>query len=244
MIGRALRAQARALPGDYPLAGASLGALLLGLSIAANIPAEVASAPAAAGERVAATLDAVAAVYAAVMAAIYGSFRFTIDLRDGVVARRATVVHRWPVLIARVPATVLGGAVVALAALVGSTIATSIVGVGSVIDGAEVGRIVAVGGAAAVWGLAVGLLVRAHLTALFIAPLSLGIAMFAASQGWDAARWLPLPALVQAVGLDLAALGFDAAGSLDFAVAIGVSGAWIVAALAAGAAFFLLRDLP
>lgn len=244
MIGRALRAQLRGMPFDLPLAGAALAALLLALSIALNVPPELASTPAAARGAVHDALGAVTAVYAATMAAVYGSFRFTIDLRDGVVARRATIQHRGAGLIARLPVTALGGAVVATAAMTGAGIATAIALGDVVIPSRTVVATLVVGAVAALWGLAIGLVVRAHLTSLFVAPLSLGIAMVVASQGWDAtAVWMPLPVLVRAAGLDLSALGIDAATQLDPAVAVLVCTGWVGAAIAAGAASFILRDV-
>ena len=242
-LGRALLAQARAAVGDLPLAGVCVAALVLSASIGASMPGDVAAAPDGAKDAIAAPLSTVLAVYAAVMAAIYGSFRYTVDRRGGVVAQRATLQPRRWALAARIPFTALGGALVGMAALLGgrAAVATALGLHG--LEPAAVGAVAIVGAAAAVWGLGIGLLVQAHLPSLFVAPLSLSAALLVAAPWPAVAAWFPLPTLVRATGLDLAPLGITAAVGPEPVAAAALAAAWITAVLAAGAASFLRRDL-
>ena len=242
-LGRAVRAQARAAVGDLPLAGVCVAALVLSASIGGSVPGDVAAAPDAAKDAIAAPLSTVLAVYAAVMAAIYGSFRYTVDRRGGVVAQRATLQPRRWALAARIPFTVLGGAIVGVASLLGGRVALSAaLGVRG-LDPATVGSVAIVGAVAAVWGLSVGLLVQAHLPSLFVAPLSLSAARLVALPWPAAAAWFPLPTLLRAADLDLAPLGITAAVGPQPAAAVAMATAWIAAVLTAGAVSFLRRDL-
>ncbi|MGC0368134.1 hypothetical protein [Microbacterium sp. SLBN-111] len=242
-LGRALRAQARAAAGDLPLAGVCVAALVLSASIGASMPGDVAAAPDAAKDAIAAPLSTVLAVYAAVMAAIYGSFRYTVDRRGGVVAQRATLQPRRWALAARIPFTALGGALVGVAALLGGRAAVAAALGLHGLEPAAVGAVPVVGAAAAVWGLGIGLLVQAHLPSLFVAPLSLSAALLVAAPWPAVAAWFPLPTILRAAGLDLAPLGIIAAVGPEPAGATALATAWIAAVLTAGAASFLRRDL-
>ncbi|WP_431795757.1 hypothetical protein [Microbacterium enclense] len=242
-IRRALAAQAVSAVGDVPLAGVCAGALLLSASIAANVPADIAAAPDDVKALVAAPLATVLAVYAAVLAAIYGSFRYTVDRRAGVVAQRSTAQPRPWALVARPPFTALGGVLVAAASIVGGRLALAPTLGGIGLDAGTVAAALAVGAVAALWGLGVGLLVQAHLPSLFVAPLSLSGALLAAPLWPDVVGWLPLPALLSAAGLDLGALGLDGGVGPAPGIAPAIAGAWVVAILAAGGWSFLHRDL-
>ncbi|WP_156496114.1 hypothetical protein, partial [Microbacterium sp. T32] len=233
-LGRALRAQARATVGDLPLAGVCAAALVLSASIGASMPGDVAAAPDAAKDAIAAPLSTVLAVYAAVMAAIYGSFRYTVDRRGGVIAQRATLQPRQWGLAARIPFTALGGALVGVAALLGGRAAVAATLGLHGLEPAAVGAVAIVGAAAAVWGLGIGLLVQAHLPSLFLAPLSLSAALLVAAPWPAVAAWFPLPTLVRATGLDLAPLGITAAVGPGPVAAAALAAAWITAVLAAG----------
>lgn len=118
-LRRALAAQAVSAVGDVPLAGVCAGAMLLSASIAASVPADIAAAPDDVKALVAVPLATVLAVYSAVLAAIYGSFRYTVDRRAGVVAQRSTVQPRPWALVGRLPFTALGGVLVAGASVLG-----------------------------------------------------------------------------------------------------------------------------
>ncbi|WP_307382469.1 MULTISPECIES: hypothetical protein [Microbacterium] len=229
--------------GDLPLAWVCAAAIVLSASIGASVPGDVAAAPEAAKVAIAAPLSTVIAVYAAVMAAIYGSFRYTVDRRGGVVAQRATLQPRRWGLAARVPFTAVGGALVATAALLGGRVALAAALGARGLEPATVGTVAIVGAAAAVWGLGAGLLVQAHLPSLFVAPLSLSAALLVAPLWPAVAPWCPLPTLLRAAGLDLAPLGIDAAVGPARGVAVAVAAAWLAAALAAGTVSFLRRDL-
>ena len=240
---RALAAAARSFLGDIPLAGVGVATVVLSASIAASIPADAAAAPEEAKALLAGPLSTVVGVYAAVMAAIYGSFRYTIDRRTGVVAQRATLQPRAWALVGRIPFTVLGGALVGAAAVLGARLALAPTLGLTGLDAGGVGAILVVGAAAAVWGLGVGLLVQAHLPSLFAAPFSLSIAMVIAPLWPHVAAWFPLPMLLRGTGLDLTALGIAATSGPQGATAAALAAASIVAVGAAGAVSFLRRDL-
>ncbi|MBB3156854.1 hypothetical protein FHS07_000538 [Microbacterium proteolyticum] len=241
--GRTLAAQGRSFEVDLPLGGIAAATLVLSASIAASIPADVAGAPDDVKMLVVGPLSAVIGVYAAVMAAIYGSFRYTLDRRSGVVAQRATLQSRPWALVGRVPFTALGGAMVAAAAVLGGRLAlVPTFGLAGV-DLGGVLAILAVGAAAAVWGLGVGLVVQAHLPALFVAPFSISAALMAASPWPDIAAWMPLPTMLRGAGLDLAALGVGEAVGPTQEMASALATAWVATALAAGAWSFLRRDV-
>lgn len=242
-VGRALTAQGRSFGADLPLGGIGAATLVLSASIAASIPADVVGAPEDVKMMVVGPLSTVIGVYAAVMAAIYGSFRYTVDRRSGVVAQRATLQSRPWALVGRVPFTALGGATVAAAAVLGGRLAlVPTFGLAGVDPGGVLATLV-VGAAAAVWGLGVGLVVRAHLPALFIAPFSISAALMAASPWPDVAVWMPLPTMLRGVGLDLAALGIGDTVGPSHVLASALATAWVAAALAAGAWSFLGRDV-
>jgi hypothetical protein len=229
--------------GDVPLAGVGVAALVLSASIGASAPADLASAPEEAKSAIAVVLVTVTAVYAAVMASIYGSFRYTIDRRTGVLAQRATLQPRRWGLAARVPFTALGGALVASAAMLGGRVSLA-ASLG--LRGVDVGVVAAtliVGAAAAVWGLGVGLLVRAHLPSLFVAAFSLSVALVIGPFWPGVAAWLPLAVLLRSAGLDLTFVGISAAvgPAPGFAVALGII--CTAGIVTVGAWAFLRRDL-
>ncbi|MDF2918246.1 hypothetical protein [Microbacterium sp. NPDC086615] len=242
-LGRALSAQARSAVGDLPLAGVCVAAIVLSASIGASVPGDLATAPDEARAAIAAPLSTVIAMYGAVMAAIYGSFRYTVDRRAGVVAQRATLQPRRWHLAARIPFTALSGALVAVASLLGGRLAlTAALGLRG-LDLGSVGISAVIGAAAALWGLGIGLLVQAHLPALFVAPLSLISAFLIAPLWPSVAAWLPLPTLLRAVGRELGPLGIDAAVGPVPAAATALAAVWIAAVLSGGAWSFLRRDL-
>jgi hypothetical protein len=242
VIGRALRAQARGAAGDVVLLGVALAAFLLSLSLAMSIPAELAEAPSAAREELVAPFDAVLATYAGILAAVYGSFRYTIDRRDGVVAQRLMLESRWALLVARVPAAALGGAVVAGAAVVGGRTALLVTMGGVPVNASAVASAVALGAAAALWGLGVGIVVQAHLAALFAAALTMGFGMLVALIWSAGAAYLPLPALLGAFQFDVSVIGIPADRRLGPA-AVPFAAGWVLLAVGAGAIVFLRRDV-
>lgn len=242
-LRRALAAQAVSAVGDVPLAGVCAGAMLLSASIAASVPADIAAAPDDVKALVAVPLATVLAVYSAVLAAIYGSFRYTVDRRAGVVAQRSTVQPRPWALVGRLPFTALGGVLVAGASVLGGRLALAPALGTAGLDAATVAAALVVGAVAALWGLGVGLVVQAHLPSLFVAPVSLSGALLVAPFWPDTAAWLPLPALLRAAGLDLAPIGLDVGAGPAPGVAGALTGAWVAAVLAAGGWSFLRRDL-
>ncbi|MCG7416382.1 hypothetical protein MHY30_02505 [Microbacterium sp. ACRRU] len=241
-LKRTVLSQALCAARDLPLVGVAGVAAVLSASIAASIPTDVALAPDAEKVLLAETLSTVIAVYAAVMAAIYGSFRYTIDRRVGVVAQRATVQPRGWALVGRIPFTALGGAAVGMAALLGARLALvpafALLG----LHARDVAATIVVAAAASLWGLGVGLLVQAHLPALFVAPISLSLAVMLAPVWPTFCEWLPLPTFLRAGGLDLSVLGL-ADGGVDQSLAVLIASVWLVGVVVVGAGSFLRRDL-
>ena len=216
---------------------------VMSLSLATSIPPEFADAPADVRDTLTAPFSTVLATYGAVLAAVYGSFRYTIDRRDGVVAQRLMLQPRWATLVVRAPASALGGAVVALAAIVGGHVALGIAMGGIPVDGASVGSTLALGAVAGLWGLGVGLVIQAHLVALFVASLSMGAALLVAMVWKAGAIYFPLLAMLDAFRFDLTAVGVMPKESLDGPVAALVTIGWILVALFAGGASFMNRDV-
>jgi len=243
VIGAALRAQSRSFAGDIVLIWTVAASFVMSLSLATSIPPEFADAPADVRDTLTAPFSTVLATYGAVLAAVYGSFRYTIDRRDGVVAQRLMLQPRWATLVVRAPASALGGAVVALAAIVGGHVALGIAMGGIPVDGASVGSTLALGAVAGLWGLGVGLVIQAHLVALFVASLSMGAALLVAMVWKAGAIYFPLLAMLDAFRFDLTAVGVMPKESLDGPVAALVTIGWILVALFAGGASFMNRDV-
>lgn len=243
MIGRALRAQARSFAGDVVLLGVAAAAFAMSLSLATSIPPEFADAPADVRRELAAPFSTVLATYGGVLAAVYGSFRYTIDRRDGVIAQRLTLQSRGSTFLVRVPVSALGGAIVALAAVAGGHTALLVTMGGIPVDWSSAGSTVALGAAAGLWGMGIGVVVQAHLAALFIAALSMGAAMLV-TMFWSAgAVYLPLLAMLEAFRFDVTAVGITPSEGLDSASAVLVSAGWVLLVLVAGGISFLRRDV-
>ncbi|WP_256041468.1 hypothetical protein [Cryobacterium sp. SO1] len=183
------------------------------------------------------------ATYGAVLAAIYGSFRYTVDRRNGVVAQRLTLQPRWATLAARVPAAALGGALVALSTIVGGHVALAVSMGGTNVDWPTTAASAAVGAAAGIWGLGVGLVVQQHLLALFVAPVTLAVATVVAIFWKAGAVWFPLPTMLSAFGFDVSEIGFQDGAALDRPLAATFSVVWIFLILTVGAMSFLRRDV-
>ncbi|MGB4135356.1 MAG: hypothetical protein WA971_02260 [Microbacterium sp.] len=243
MILRALRAQGRSFSGDLTLLAVALLAVALSLSLAANVPHELATASDEEKGIYAASFEVVIAIYAAIMSAIHGAFRYTVDRRNGVVARQATLHPRWVIAAARAPFTALGGSVIATLAVVGGHVALRVAIGGIAIDGRAVAAAVGVGAISALWGFAIGLIMELHLLTLFVAPLTLGVAMIVAIFWPRVAVWLPLLTMVEAGGFDLMALGVSPADALDPVIASWALAGWMAMSSGVGAVCFLVRDI-
>ena len=243
MIRHALQAQARSFTGDVVLLGMAAAAFVMSLTLATSIPPEIAEAPAGARGALTAPFSTVFATYGAVLAAVYGSFRYTIDRRDGVVAQRLTLQPRWASFLARVPASAAGGAVVALAGLVGGHTALTVVLGGVPVEWSAVGSTLAVGAIAGLWGMGLGVVVQVHLVALFAASLSMGAAMLVALFWKAGAVYLPLLAMLAAFRFDLTAVGIMPGDGLDSSLAALVAAGWVLLALVAAGAMFVSRDV-
>ncbi|WP_341944818.1 hypothetical protein [Microbacterium sp. LWH11-1.2] len=243
MIGQALRAHVRTFAGDIVLLWVVVAAFAVSLSLATSIPPELAEAPADVRTALTAAFTAVLATYGAVLASVYGSFRYTLDRRDGVVAQRLMLQPRWVTLLVRAPASALGGAVVALAGLAGGHAALAFAIGGIALDGTAVGSTLALGAIAGLWGMGLGIVVQAHLVALFAASLSMGAGLLVAILWKAGAVYLPLLAMLKALRFDVAAVGIMPGESLDGSTAVLVTAGWVTAALLAGWLSFMNRDV-
>jgi hypothetical protein len=243
VIRRALRAQARSFRSDVVLLWSAVAAIVVSLSLATNIPPEFADAPADAREALIASFAAVLATYGAVLAAVYGSFRYTVDRRDGVIAQRLMLQPRWAILLVRLPTSALGGAVVALAGVVGGHVALTIAMGGIPVQWSSVGTAVALGAVAGLWGLGLGIVIQAHLVALFVASMSMAVALLVAPFWSVGAAYFPLLAMLEAFQFDLTTVGLAPEDALDTSLAVLVAAGWVLVALAAGAVAFLKRDV-
>ncbi len=243
MIGRAFRAHARSFAGDVVLFWVAVAGFVLSLSVATNIPPELADAPADVRAALTAPYEAVLATYGAVLAAAYGSFRYTVDRRDGVVAQRLMLQPRWATLLVRVPASALGGAIVALVGAVGGHVALTVAMGGPPLEWASVGSALGLGALAGLWGIGVGVVVQAHLVALFVAPMSMSVAVLVAIFWGPGAVYLPLLAMLEALRFDVSALGIPPNEGIDSSTAVLVTAAWVLGALVAGGLSFMNRDV-
>nr|WP_201471340.1 hypothetical protein [Microbacterium hydrocarbonoxydans] len=243
MIGRALRAQARSFSGDIVLCWVSVASIAMALSLVTSIPADFVTAGAAAREAFAAPFSAVIAMYGAVLASVYGCFRYTVDRRDGVIAQRLMLQHRWATLAARLPAAALGGAVVALTGVVGGHLALAVAVGGVPVEWGSVWPSLALGAAAAIWGMGVGIIVQAHLVALFVVSASMGSAILVALFWKAGAAYMPLLAMLEALRFDLGAVGFAPGDTLDGSAAVAVATGWLLVILAAAGVTFMRRDV-
>lgn len=243
MIGQAFRAQARSFTGDVVLLGVVLAALVLSLSLATSVPPDLRDAPDAVRAAFIESFRVILATYGAVLAAVYGSFRYTVDRRDGVIAQRLTVQPRWAIFAARVPASAVGGAIVALAGAVGGQLALTVCLGGVPVEWSAVGSTLAFGAVAGLWGLGVGIVVQVHLVALFVASLSMSGALVLAMFWSAGAVYLPPLVMLEATGFDVGTVGIMPDGRLDTGLAVAVTAGWMLAALLAGGFSFLKRDV-
>lgn len=243
MIGRALRAQTQSLAGDVVLLGVAVAAFAMSLALAASIPSELAAAPVDVRDELTAPFRTVLATYAAIFAAVYGSFRYTIDRRDGVIAQRLMVQRRWVMLLVRMAACAVGGGVVALAAVIGGHVAVTIVLGGMPMEWSAFVATLALGMLAALWGMGIGLVVPSHLAALFITTLSMGAAVVVAMFWAAGAVFLPLLALLDAFRFDVTAVGITPQDELTGPGAVLISALWVLLAVFTGGFVFLRRDV-
>lgn len=243
MIGRALRAQARSFAGDVVLLGMVAAALLMSLAVATSIPPDLAEAPAGVRSVFAESFTVVLATYGAVLAAVYGSFRYTIDRRDGVIAQRLMMLPRWTIFVARMPTAALGGAIVALTVVVVGQIALNVSRGGATLDGATVASTLALGAVAGFWGMGLGVVVQVHLVALFVVSMSMSGALLLTMFWSSGAGYLPPLVMLRALGFDVSAMGIPPNDLLESSLALWATAGWVLAALLAGGAAFMKRDV-
>jgi ABC-type transport system involved in multi-copper enzyme maturation permease subunit len=91
--------------------------------------------------------------------------------------------------------------------------------------------------------MGVGVVVQAHLAALFISSLSMGAAMLVAMFWSAGAVYLPLLAMLETFRFDVTAVGITPSDGLDAGPAVLVSAGWVLLVLGAGALSFLRRDV-
>lgn len=243
MIRQALRAQVRSFAGDVVLLGVVSAALVLSLSLATSVPPDMADASVDVRAAFTEPFSVVVATYGAVLAAVYGSFRYTIDLRDGVIAQRLTMLPRWATFLVRVLASAVGGAAVSLMGVVGGHIAL-IVSMGRApLDWSAVGSALAFGAVAGLWGMGLGVVVQVHLVALFVTSVSMSGALLLAMFWSAGAVYLPPVVMLEAVGFDVSTVGITPEDRLDHSLAVWVTAGWVLVALLAGGVSFLKRDV-
>ena len=239
MTPGALRSRAATLPTDLVLAGFGVAVAVVAASFAYAIPDGLASAPDAVRAAFRAELATSTTLITAMAAALYAGFDYTLDLRRGVIAREAMSLRRSAILGARAVMAAVGGAVIGISCASGIAVAAALVGAGWMLEPLLLLQAATTGLLAATWGLAVSVLVRSHLVALFAVPATLGIAVPLGAVLPQAAAWLPLPAIIGGVGSDLTALVRP-----QTAVAPGVvAAAWLVLVGAAAVARFHSRDI-
>ncbi len=244
MIANALRAQGCSFKGDVVFRIMVAVSFIMALSLAASIPTGIREAPLETRDSFVESFGVIIAIYGAILAAIYASFRYTIDRRNGVVSQRLALQPRRMLNVAmRVPYSGLGGAIVALSACLGGYIALSISMGYSQPPWSSIGPTLALGAAAGLWGLGLGLLVQAHLPALFVVSVSLSCAMFVAMFWGSYAVWFPLLVMLQACGFKISQLGIESSGNIHILAAVLGAIAWVSVALIAGTVSFLRSDV-
>ena len=93
------------------------------------------------------------------------------------------------------------------------------------------------------WGLGVGIVVQAHLVALFVAPMSMSVAVLVVIFWRSGAVYLPLLAMLEALRFDVSALGILPDEGIDSQTAGLVTAAWVLGALVAAGLSFMNRDV-
>jgi hypothetical protein len=155
-MNRALRAEVSRLPGDRVLM-VCVGAAVI-LRLAAGSAADGAGA---------ALVNVVVAVS---VASLLGGARFTLQVRRGIVESALMQSRRTEVLAAQFAAAALGGVVVGLVVAICAALTGTHENAREAIEG---GFACAIAGfLGALWGAAVGVLVRNHLMTLFVVPLA------------------------------------------------------------------------
>ncbi|MGM1018368.1 MAG: hypothetical protein ACQEW8_12605 [Actinomycetota bacterium] len=243
MSASALRARAVSFAFDTVLRVLALIAVVLPLTFLIGVPSELATAPAAVRESFVDEVHTLSTLSAVMLSAIYASFRYTMDHRDGVVSRQITLTRRLPAFAARLPFALAGGVVIAA----GTVIATHLValaawGVGEV-EAWTVARTVCFAAVGAVWGLSLGVIVRMHLLALVVVPLSLGGALPLAGFLPAIAAWLPLPLGARAFGFDLESIGVGGGEGITAVAAGAVLALFLAVAVGVAFRLFLMRDV-
>ncbi|MEV7606783.1 hypothetical protein AB0N65_15235 [Paenarthrobacter sp. NPDC089322] len=169
------------------------------------------------------------------VAAVVGSFAFTSDYRAGAFSRRVLLFQRHAALVARGTTTTLAASFTGV--VVGLAFGLS----GTILGGAwhmSVQAVLAFAGIAgmgALWGFALGSLIRNHLVTLFVVPFSLVLQEFLADSLKPTEAWL---FAVQASDwASHAAFNIPASGSF-----LGAAG-WLLVVSVAASWAFLERDL-
>ncbi|GAA3284730.1 hypothetical protein [Paenarthrobacter aurescens] len=168
-------------------------------------------------------------------AAVVGSFSFTSDYRAGCFTRRVLLFQRGPAFTARAGSTVLtallsGAAVGVLSGLSGELVARA--------WGVTPQTVLSFAGMAAMgalWGFAIGSLIRSHLVSLFVVPLSLVVPeLLPGSLGRVKEFFFPVLAGDWA---EQSAVHLTSSGSFTGAMI------WLVVVTAVAFGVFLKRDL-
>lgn len=221
---------------DRVLWGVLAGALLLLLTSALGFPENLSSAPEPALSAVTAALRFPLEVNIATMASVYGSFRYTIDHRDGFIGRQVMWQSRVPTLTPRLLTTFIAGAITGLWCWLVFHVTLSISAQQIIVDSGTIWSSLLLGGTCSVWGLCVGSLVRAHLLALFLVPATLLLTVALGVGAPELATWSPLGAFLQAFGE-----GLPKAPTIGHPVLLSLC--WIIAAIGISLYSFRRRDI-
>ena len=131
----------------------------------------------------------------------------------------------------------------ALAGAVGGRAALSVAMGGLPQEWSSLGSTLGLGALAGLWGLGVGIVVQAHLVALFVAPMSMSVAVLVVIFWRSGAVYLPLLAMLEALRFDVSALGILPDEGIDSQTAGLVTAAWVLGALVAAGLSFMNRDV-
>jgi hypothetical protein len=240
MLRRALRAEVLRLLRDPVLLGCLGVAFLPAAAIITGLPDG--GAPAGASGIVDRAVATSLLAQSTVLPAVCGAVRTASAYRAGIVARDVLMLRLTAPFWMRAGSSAVTGAAIALLlwalVRVGARLLRGVDVLSSV--GPDGGLLVAgpvLGVGAALWGTAVGAIVRAPLAVLPVAVVSLSSAMLLSSPAPELARVLPLGAALHALGFS--GTGGHGAGRWWAAT---VAAAWLVVAL--GAAFAAHRRRP
>ena len=165
--------------------------------------------------------------------AVLGSFAFTADFRHGSLHRRVLLFSRAPIFASRAASTFLASM------LAGGAVGTVLVLIMLLVGGHPTnffaaGAFAGVAAVGSMWGFAVGSLVRDHLVAFFVVPLTLALPEFLSGAGRTTGFFFPVLTSEWSTSV--------AEGRINSMPLLG-SLCWLVLLLGSAGAVFSHRDL-